>query len=50
MLESALQTIIIQQKQEQTFRRERFETISVQVKEIALNQRNNLIKQLKNIE
>ena len=50
MLESALQTIIIQQKQEQTFRRERFETISFQVKEIALNQRNNLIKQLKNIE
>ena len=50
MLESALQTIIIQQKQEPTFRRERFETISVQVKEIALNQRNNLIKQLKNIE
>ncbi len=50
MLESALQTIIIQQKQEQTFRRERFETISVQVKEIALNQRDNIVKQVENIE
>ena len=50
MLESALQTIIIQQKQEPIADFVRNSGISVQVKEIALNQRNNLIKQLKNIE
>ncbi|MDJ0658591.1 MAG: dynamin family protein [Crocosphaera sp.] len=50
MFESALQTIIIQQKEESSFRRKRFDKISEQVKAIALNQKDNLIKKIENIE
>ncbi|MGK7957933.1 MAG: dynamin family protein [Crocosphaera sp.] len=50
MFESALQTIIIQQKEERSFRRERFEKISNQVKAIALNQKHNLLEKSENIE
>ncbi|MGK7959127.1 dynamin family protein [Crocosphaera sp.] len=49
MFESALQTIIMQQKQENSFRKERFDKISEQVKAIALSQKDNLLKKLENI-
>ncbi|MGK7938861.1 MAG: dynamin family protein [Crocosphaera sp.] len=50
MFESALQNIIIQQKEDISLRIERFEKINHKIKEIALNKRENFIQKSEKIQ